>query len=89
MNAFTRHPKQQGISYAEHGAFAIGIAWRLAISALAFAIHGLLPFIGIQRQLDLEATAAYLAERNRFIESAAAAARRRAPAPEWSDGLTA
>jgi hypothetical protein len=75
MTAFTKHPYGQGISYFEHWAFAMGIAWRLLCSVMAFGIHALLPFITIERQLDLEATAAFLAERNRFIETAAAAER--------------
>ena len=76
MNAFTRHPHEQGITYFEHWAFAMGIAWRLFSSVAAFTIHAMLPFITIERRLDLEATAAYLAERNRFIEAAAAAGRK-------------
>ena len=75
MTIFTEHPNEQGISYSEHWGFAMGIAWRLLRSVLAFAIHALLPWITIERQLDLEATSAFLLERNDFIESAADAAR--------------
>ena len=71
MKALTSHPHDQGITYFEHWAFAMAIAWRLLASASAFAVHALLPFIGIERRLDLEATADFLAERNRFIELAA------------------
>lgn len=75
MNILTQHPYDQGVSYLEHRDFAMGIAWRLLRSALAFAIHALLPCIKIEKQLDLEATSAYLLERNTFIEAAASAAR--------------
>lgn len=70
MNPFTAHPQQQGITYMDHWSFAMGIAYRLLISVVAFALHAMLPFIPIAPRLDLEATAAYLAERNRWIETA-------------------
>ncbi len=73
MAIFTKHPHEQGVSYFEHWGFAVGIAWRLLRSVLAFSLHALLPFIKIDRQLDLEATSAFLLERNTFIETAAAA----------------
>ena len=73
MNIFTQHPHKQGVSYFEHWVFAMGIAWRLVRSCLAFVTHALLPFITIERRFDLEATSAYLLERNRFIEAAAKA----------------
>jgi hypothetical protein len=82
MNAFTGHPHEQGVSYFEHWSFAMGIAWRLLSSVVAFALHALLPFITIERRFDLEATSAFLLERNRFIETAAATAHGRPnPAP--------
>jgi len=71
MTIFTHHPHAQGVTYFEHWAFAIGIAWRLFRSVLAFSLHALLPFITIDRQLDLEATSSFLLERNDFIEAAA------------------
>lgn len=80
MNILTDHPHAQGVSYFEHTAFAMGIAWRLLRSVLAFALHALLPFITIERQFDLEATSAFLLERNDFIEAAAAIGRG-APTP--------
>ena len=70
MNAFTTHPRKQGVTYLEHWCFAMGIAYRLLTSVVAFALHAMLPFISIEPRLDLEATAAYLAERNRWIETA-------------------
>lgn len=76
MNAFTQHPHEQGISYAEHRVFAMGIAWRLLASVVVFAVHAILPFISIERRLDLEATATFLDERNRFIAAAAARGRK-------------
>lgn len=69
-NPFTIHPHRQGISYVAHWRFAMGIAFRLLSSVVAFALHAILPFLPIAPRLDLEATAAYLKERNRWIESA-------------------
>jgi len=74
MLTLTDHPHQQGVTYFEHWNFAMGIAWRLLTSVFAFALHAALPFISIEPRLDLEATAAYLNERNHFIEAAAATA---------------
>ena len=74
MTAFTRHPHAQGITYFGHWVFAMGIAWRLLSSVIAFALHSVLPFISIQPRLDLEAMSAYLIERNQFIETAAVSA---------------
>ena len=72
MTAMTRHPHEQGVTYFEHWAFAMGIAWRLLTSVIAFALHAVFPFITIERRFDLEATSAFLLERNNFIETAAA-----------------
>ena len=74
MNALTRHPKKQGITYFEHLVFAIGVAWRLSSSVAIFVLHALLPNVSIEPRLDLEATSAFLLERNHFIETAAATA---------------
>lgn len=70
MNPLTIHTQKQGVSYWEHWNFAMGIACRLLISVLAFAMHAVLPFIGIEPRLDLEATSAFLEERNEWIGSA-------------------
>ena len=70
MNPFATHPRQQGVTYVEHWCFAMGIAYRLLSSVVAFAVHAILPFIPIEPRLDLESTAAYLVERNRWIETA-------------------
>ena len=72
MNPFTRHPQQQGVTYGGHWRFAMGIACRLLMSVAAFGMHALLPWVSIPRELDLESTAAFLLERNRWIENAAA-----------------
>lgn len=80
MTIFTRHPHDQGITYFEHWGFAMGIAWRLLRSVVAFAIHAVLPWITIEKRLDLEATSAYLMGRNDFIEAAAEAGREFEPA---------
>ena len=74
MTAFTRHPCQQGLTYFGHWIFAMGIAWRLLVTVLAFALHAVLPFITIDSRLDLESTSAFLTERNRFIDTAAKSA---------------
>ena len=68
MNTFTLHTEQQGVTYDEHCCFALGIAWRLLNSVIAFVLHALFPFIGIERRYDLEATMDFLDERNRWIE---------------------
>jgi hypothetical protein len=70
MNPFTAHTQQQGVSYVEHWRFAMSIACRLLISVSAFALHAILPFIPIAPRHDLEATTAYLMERNQWIETA-------------------
>ncbi len=70
MNPFTTHPQQQGITYLEHWCFAMGTAYRLLNSVVAFAVHALFPFISIEPELDLEATAAYIQDRNECIETA-------------------
>ena len=70
MNLMTAHTQQQGVTYSEHWGFAMGIAYRLLISMIAFALHAMLPFISIEPRLDLEATAAFLEERNHWIENA-------------------
>ncbi len=70
MNPFTTHPQQQGITYFEHWCFAMGIAYRLLSSVAAFVVHALFPFISIEPRLDLESTAAFIKERNEWIETA-------------------
>lgn len=77
MNPLTIHPQKQGVSYLEHWNFAMGIAYHLLICVLAFAIHALLPFISIEPRFDLEATSAFLAERNQWIGSAKESGRSR------------
>jgi len=70
MNPFSTHPQEQGISYNEHYRFAMGIAYRLLISVMVFALHLILPFIPIAPRHDLEKkTTVYLMERNQWIES--------------------
>ena len=73
MNPFTIHTQQQGVTYLEHWFFAMGIAYRLFISVMAFAAHALFPFIDIKPEHDLEATIAFLSEQNDWIESAKSA----------------
>jgi len=70
MKPCTQHTQEQGVTYTEHLGFAMGIAFRLLVSVLAFAVHALLPFISIESRHDLEATATFLEERNYWIETA-------------------
>ncbi|MDX5151211.1 MAG: DUF6356 family protein [Acidiferrobacterales bacterium] len=69
MNIFTAHTEAQGITYIEHLVFALRIAARLSRSVIAFTLHAIFPFIGIRKEHDLEATAAFLLEQNDWIES--------------------
>ena len=69
INPFTAHTHQQGVTYLDHMEFAIGISTRLLVSVVAFALHAFLPFIDIAPRHDLEATMAFLNERNEWIES--------------------
>ena len=73
MNPFTEHPRRQGITYAEHWRFAMGIACRLLRSVAAFAVHAVFPFVSISPELDLESTARFMTESNAWIEAAGAA----------------
>jgi hypothetical protein len=75
MNPLTDHPYQQGITYTEHRRFAAGIAGRLLASGVAFIVHAVLPFVPIGSRLNLESTAEYVLERNRWIENAGGAVR--------------
>lgn len=68
MKLFTEHTQKQGVTYMEHLVFAVGIAVRLLISAIVFLLHGILPFVDIRKELDLEATRDYLDEQNDWIE---------------------
>jgi len=69
MTLFTKHTQQQGVTYLEHLFFAVGIAMRLANSVIAFALHGIFPFIDIKKELDLEATARFIHSKNNWIEN--------------------
>ncbi|MBT3045743.1 MAG: DUF6356 family protein [Candidatus Thiodiazotropha sp.] len=69
MNILTRHLHEQDISYIQHASFALGIALRLSASVVMFTLHGLLPWISIQRRYDLEATSVFLVQQNDWIES--------------------
>lgn len=68
MNIFTKHTRQQGVTYLEHLFFAVGIALRLANTVIAFTLHGIFPFIDIRKELDLEATARFINAKNNWIE---------------------
>lgn len=68
MNIFTQHTRQQGVTYLEHMFFAVGIAVRLFNSVIAFALHGIFPFIDIKKELDLEETARFINAKNNWIE---------------------
>ena len=68
MNIFTAHTQEQGVTYLAHLLFALGIAARLFGSVVAFALHGIFPFIDITKELDLEATADFINQQNQWIE---------------------
>lgn len=68
MNIFTEHTQEQGVTYIEHWVFAMGIAYRLLNSVVAFALHAIFPFIDIDKKLDLEATAQFIHQKNIWIE---------------------
>jgi len=68
MNIFTKHTRQQGVTYMEHLLFAVSIAVRLFNSVVAFTLHGIFPFIDIKKELDLEATARFIKAKNNWIE---------------------
>lgn len=67
MNPFTEHTGKQGLTYLEHWYFAMGVAWRLLNSAVAFILHATFPFVHIERRLDLEATRDYIRGRNQWL----------------------
>ena len=69
MNIFTAHTEAQGVTYTAHLVFALRIAARLFRSVIAFTLHAIFPFIGIRKEHDLEATAAFILEQNDWIES--------------------
>ena len=48
----------------------MGIAYRLLSSVLAFVVQVFFPIVSIEPRIDLESTAAFMVERNRWIESA-------------------
>ena len=85
MNPFTQHTQQQGITYFTHLFFAMGIAWRLSSSVIAFAMHAIFPFIDIDVTLDLEATTDFLQERNHWIENAKLEGRTEPSINEYND----
>ena len=69
MNIFAAHTREQGVTYIEHLIFALRISARLFRSVVAFALHAIFPFIGIRKEYDLEATAAFILHQNDWIES--------------------
>lgn len=69
MKSFTEHTQAQGLSYLAHWYFAIGVAWRLMNSVLAFTLHAFFPFIHIESRLDFEETMQFINERNEWIEN--------------------
>jgi len=69
MNIFTTHTQEQGVTYVEHLIFALRISARLFRSVVAFTLHAIFPFIGIRKEHDLEATAAFILQQNDWIES--------------------
>ena len=48
-NPFTRHPHEVGESYFEHMGVAFGVGLKLAGGAIACFVHGLLPFLFVNK----------------------------------------
>lgn len=64
-NPFTKHAKENGHSgYFSHFYFAHCISVRLAMAAMSFFVHSLLPFIPLPKFLNLEMTTQYLIKKN-------------------------
>jgi Family of unknown function (DUF6356) len=68
-NPFTVHPLSKGQTYLEHLLTASTIGLRLLISAFAFILHSIFPFVPIPQPLNLEALALFLLQENQFIET--------------------
>lgn len=68
-NPFIEHPHSKGQTYLEHLFTASNIGLRLLISASAFILHSIFPFIPIPQPLNLEAIALFLLQENQFIET--------------------
>jgi hypothetical protein len=68
-NPFVVHPHSKGQTYLEHLLTALNIGLRLFMSASAFVLHSIFPFIPIPQPLNLEATGLFLLRENQFIET--------------------
>jgi hypothetical protein len=56
MNPLATHPEQQGVTYFEHWRFAMGIAYRLLSSVIAFALHAMLRCTATRSRISLPLT---------------------------------
>lgn len=83
MNPFIIHTQQQGVSYLEHMLFAVGIAYRLWRSVVAFTLHAIFPFFNIKEDVDLESTAAFIVECNHWIELKKSNGAKRSLEKQW------
>lgn len=45
MNPFTKHPREVGMNYLQHFAFAFYVVFRLLLAVLACCIHAFFPFL--------------------------------------------
>ena len=68
-NPFTKHPKDTvNETWLEHLKFTVGIGLRLLLTSLYFIIHGLFPFIEINRKYNLEDSSEWLWNKNKNRE---------------------
>ena len=69
-NPFTEHPRQTvNESWSIHCYFAVGVGIRLIFTSLIFIVHGIFPFIGIPKWLNLEESIRFLARENKDRET--------------------
>ena len=68
-NPFTKHPRENvGETWWEHCKFSTGIGLRLLLTSLYFIIHGMFPFIEINRKYNLEDSSEWLWNKNKNRE---------------------
>lgn len=45
MNPFTKHPREVGLNYFQHFAFAFYVQFKLVVAILACFVHAFFPFL--------------------------------------------
>ena len=70
VNLFTKHPRETvDETWGQHCYFALGVGIRLIFTSLIFIVHGIFPFISIQRWLNLEESIRFLEKENNNRET--------------------